>query len=121
MRVHRFDESVKREQHKGKHVKTCTVIGVRFLFFLDLYHTSGKFRLVKRQRPRREPRAGLLRRHVREKDETRAQADLSCNAGHQKIVLAVLHNGNNCTTNPQPLARVGGREKWRMQLDSVKP
>ena len=36
---------------------------VGFLFFLDLYHASGKFRLVKRQRPRQEPRAILLRGH----------------------------------------------------------
>ena len=34
MRVHRFDESVKREQHRGKHVTTSTVIEVRTLFFL---------------------------------------------------------------------------------------
>ena len=55
-----------------------------FLFFLDLYHTSGKFRLVKRPRPRREPRARQLRRHVEGKDRTRAHAGHSCNAGHQE-------------------------------------
>ena len=49
-----------------------------------MYHTSGKFRLVKRPRPRREPRARQLRRHVEGKDRTRAHAGHSCNAGHRE-------------------------------------
>ena len=56
-------------------------------FFLDLYHTSGKFRLVQRPRPRREPRARQLWRRVEGKDRTRAHAGHSCNAGHQENCL----------------------------------
>ena len=79
-----------------------------------MYHTSGKFRLVKRPRPRREPRARQLRRHVKGKDETRAQAGHSCNAGHQKIRLGNPPKADNCTTHPQPLSgRAGGKSGWR--------
>ena len=75
-------ENVKRERHERSNAymdeETCAN------YFLDLYHTSGKFRLVMRQRPR--PTGKRLGRPPR---------------------------GNDCTTNPRPLVREGGREKWQ--------
>ena len=85
--------------------------GVRSLF-LDLYHTSGKFRLVTRPRPRRVPRASLLRRHVKEKEETNARADHSCNAGQRKSSWPSSTIENQCNTNKQDHLLLANVTQW---------
>ena len=78
-----------------------------------MYHTSGKFRLVMRQRPRRVPRARLLRGHTREKERpVRKQTTAATQASEN--CLGRPPKANDCTTHPQPLSgRAGGKSGKR--------